>query len=209
MNRDLVLSRSRSSRRVRQLSATAIRVAAYECCGQSLDQTVAELMARHLTPTDAVERLRQQARIPRDRMNDAQLAVFRSYVVLKEAIERNAQPGTPTESSDRELLDKIRKIMDTVSQMAEQEDLLTQLAAQLEESGSRFRRFVRKADRLWRKQQSRLRAEIYDSGRCEKAIGELGALYTKAYRDALREAEVPPSVRRSNHAASSGSTGTG
>lgn len=150
-------------------------------------------MARNLTPTDAVEGLRQQAGIPRHGMNDAQLALFRAYVVVKEAIERNAQPGTPVESSDRELLDKIRINLDALSRMAKTEEDFKQLAAQLESSGSRFRRFVRKADRLWRKQQSRLRAEIYDSGRCEKAIGELGVLYTKAYRDALRETGVPPS----------------
>ena len=61
MSRDLILARSRSSPRVRLLSATAIRVAVYECCGHILDPTAAELLAGNLTPMDAVERFRQQA----------------------------------------------------------------------------------------------------------------------------------------------------
>ena len=117
MNRDLVLSRSRSSRRVRRLSASAIRVAVYECCAQTVDPIAAELLARHLTATDAVERFRRQAEIPRRSMSRAQLAIYRTYVVAKETIEDASRTGTPVELHDRELLKRVRTTQETISSM--------------------------------------------------------------------------------------------
>ena len=192
MNRDLVLSRSRSSRRVRRLSASAIRVAVYECCAQTVDPIAAELLARHLTATDAVERFRRQAEIPRRSMSRAQLAIYRTYVVAKETIEDASRTGTPVELHDRELLERVRTTQETISSMRKALEQLEQLSGDLERSGSRFRHFVRRADRLWRRQQSRLMATIYDAHHYEDAKTELAVLYAKAYRDALQETRVGP-----------------
>ena len=194
MNRDLVLSRSRSSRRVRHLSASAIRVAVYECCAQTLDPIAAELLARNLTATDAVERFRRQAKIPRRGMSGAQLSIYRTYVVAKETIEDASRPGTPVELHDRELLERIRTTQETISSMRKAIEQREQLSGDLERSGSRFRQFVRRADRLWRRQESRLRATIYDAQHYEDAMTELAVLYAKAYRDALQETRVGPPV---------------
>ena len=192
MDRDLVLSRSRCSDRVRQLSASAIRVAAYECCGQIVDPIAAKLFARHLTATDVVDRFRRQAEIPRRGMSMEQLAIYRTYVVANETIEDASRSGTFVGSDDRELLERIRMTQETISSIGKDLEHLEQLSRDLEGSGSRFRKFVRRADRLWRMQRSRLRATIYDTQHYEGATRELAVLYAKAYRDALKETRVGP-----------------
>ena len=138
MNRDLVLSRSRSSRRVRHLSASAIRVAVYECCAQTVDPLAAELLARYLTVTDAVERFRRQTEIPRRGMSREQLAIYRTYVVAKETVEDASRTGTPVELHDRELLENIRTAQETISSMRKALEQREQLSGHLEHSGSRF-----------------------------------------------------------------------
>ena len=127
-------------------------------------------------------------------MSRAQLATFRTSVVAKETIEDASRHGTLVESHDRELLEKIRMTQETVSSMGKDLEQLEQLTSDLEGSGSRFRKFVRRADRLWRRQRSRLRATIYDTQHYEDATRELNVLYVKAYREALQETRVGPHV---------------
>jgi len=179
---------------VRHLSAAAIQVAVYENCGQTLDRTTAELLARVLTPRDAVERFQRQAKIARAGMSDDQLTEYRTYLVAKDAIEDASRAGRPGQSSDRDILDKLRVNQKTVSRIVSTQNELEQLSSQLERAGLRFRHFVRKADRLWRKQRSVLRAELYDAGAYEEAEMELAAIYAKAYVDANRESEVGPNL---------------
>lgn len=190
MSRDLILTRSRSSSRVRQLSAAAIRVVVYRRCSQSLSTTEAELLARNLTPSEAVERFRRQSEIPRGGMTSDQLRSYRTYLVAADAIEESAQSGAPVESRDREMVDKIRADQAAIASIRNSQQDLEQLSGQLERAGVRRRHFVRKADRLWAKQRSLLRAEIYDSERCDDAVSNLAALYTEAYRAAIEMADI-------------------
>ena len=186
--RELLLGRCRASSRVRHLAASAIVTGVRIRCRQSLDMSVADVLAVFLTPTEAVNRFVDQAAVPRRGMTGTQLDRYRTYLVTKEAID-TAENTSPhfDERLAKEILASLQVGDQEISCADAREKELEQMGTVLEQSGPSRRRFYRRADRLWRKQRSRLKAAIHDPSYYEAALADLGAVYVRVFRELLEQ----------------------
>ena len=152
-------------------------------CGQTLDMSVADILAVRLTPTEAVAKFLAQTAVPRRGMNETELAIYRTFVVAKEAIS-----DTPSDA-EQELLGRLKEGWKATERERQKMTDLERIGAELERLGSVRRSFYRRADRLWRQQRSRLKAAIYDDAECEAALSALGQVYVRIFREALEQEE--------------------
>lgn len=185
---ELLLERCRVSARVRSVAASAIVTGVRIRCRQAVQSAVADLLAALLTPSEAVKRFVEQAAVPRQGMTGRRLETYRSYLVTKGAIDEGR--GAVRHLEGRQIEELLTTLEDGWRQSSKAENMgaeMERIGTCLEASGPAYRRFVRRADRLYRKQRSRLRAGIHDPHDYDAALAELGALYVSVFRDLLAQ----------------------
>ena len=155
-------------------------------CGQSLDMSAAEVLAVLLTPTEAVNRFLDQAAVRRRNMTGRRLDRYRTYLVIEKAMDAADSTKPHFEKRQAEaILASLRAGDQEISGEEATYRKLEAMGTVLEQSGQSRRRFYRRADRLWRRQRSRLKAAIHDPIYYEAALADLTTVYLRVFRELL------------------------
>lgn len=192
---DLVLRRSVKSSRVRRVLAAAIRCVVSRETGQRLGDQQSEWLARSYTPKEAVLAFRAQSNVRRTGLDPQSEVVARAWIVARDGIVKGFGAEVLPQGSDEgrgdavdermqfdQVIRRLRRVQD--ARVSATEDQVRAAEASVEALGDRFRRFVRRADRLWHQQQSWLRMAVLDDEQYGRAVQELGAVYLKCFKEA-------------------------
>ena len=175
--------------RVVRLRAAAIQLAASRLLGVQLKEQDALSMATHAGLAPIMAMVRERLVVKRGPQQLASDTTFQHSLAIGAVRLELANPGPEGEEKVRLLVQEaVKARLDHDSRrklMMEDVEEFEQLIDRLNDAGWEFRRFTRRARRLYNIHRQQLMQGIRDSTRRDRAVEELVALYCRYFEDAV------------------------